>query len=62
MNIVKIYELDNFTICRNVENKMNLLVKQLGIHCFYDKDSDESLTEYKKNQVKNVFLLLKSIH
>jgi len=54
-NIVKIYELDNFTICRNIENKMNLLVKQLDIHCYFNKEANESSAEYKKNASKECF-------
>ena len=54
--IIKIYELDNYSICRNIENKRNLLIKQLNINCFYDKDSDESVDDYKKNVNKECFI------
>ena len=34
--VVKIYQIDNFSICRIIENKVKFLVKQLGINVKID--------------------------
>lgn len=56
MKIVKIFELDNFNVCREVENKVNLFVRQNKIHCVYDKINDKIYMGKDKKKIKNIWV------
>ena len=46
-DVEKVYELNNKSESTNLENKITRLIKQMKIHCYYDKINEEITTDSK---------------
>lgn len=54
--IVKIFELKNYSMCKEIEKNVTFLVKQINIKCSYDLDKDKIFKDHKKNLKKECFI------
>ena len=54
--IIKIIELKNYSMCKEIEKNVTFLVKQINIKCSYDLDKDKIFKDHKKNLKKECFI------